>query len=206
MTVSLSLPLSSKTICPLLLPLVLTADLFLKRLGPHAALHPRASEIPAYPMNAPSRSAWTAFRRLLLMWKPEKRGGSGQPRGPQGPANYLPLVHSVHMTPPPHYLVDTRRRKPYPRNQSKVKPPPPFLTVEGTPRPVPKRIPPLGVFFFFCHPEKRRLARPWAQLCRRCVKLTTGHVGPSAEERTEPNAIIVRPEISSGCADLLRIF
>lgn len=66
-----------------------------------------ASEIPASRLNAASRSASVAFRRLLLMWKPETRGGAVDLKGPQGPANYFPLVRSVHMI-PPHYLADTR--------------------------------------------------------------------------------------------------
>lgn len=156
------------------------------------------------PSSAVARS--TAIRRLCLCGNLRSVAERSTSR-PRGPANYFPLVHSVHMI--PHYLADTRWRKPYPRNQSKVNPflPPPFncrghTSVLHAPRPSQRQKLPLGVF----HSERRRLARPWAQLCRRCVKLTTGDVGPLAEERTKPNAIIVRREISSGCADLLRIF
>lgn len=47
-----------------------------------------------------------------------RSSGEQSYRRPEGPANYFPLVHLVNMI--LHYLRDTRRRKSYPRNQSKV--------------------------------------------------------------------------------------
>lgn len=96
---------------------------------------------------SPSRSASTVIRRLCLCGNLRSVAEQSTSR-PRGPANYFPLVHSVHMI--PHYLADTRWRKLYPRNQSKVKPPPPHppstLTVQGTPRCCTRSVPVKGKY------------------------------------------------------------